>query len=87
VPTSPGYIGEPIYSCLTALQPGQAFGGSGYPLTLAQDGRGTYPKGLCPQAEDALTRLMVFWLHEDHTDEEITAVGEAIVSVGDALTR
>lgn len=85
VPTSPGYIGEPIYSCLTALRPGQAFGGSGYPLTLARDGRGVYPEGLCPNAEAALTRLMVFWLHEDHTDEEIAAVGEAIVSVGKSL--
>ncbi|TDP94957.1 dTDP-4-amino-4,6-dideoxygalactose transaminase [Labedaea rhizosphaerae] len=85
VPTSPGYIGDPIYTCLTALRPGQAFGGSGYPLTLAQEGRGVYPPGLCPNAEEALSRLMVFWLHEDHTDEEIAAVGEAIVSAGRAL--
>ena len=85
VPTSPGYIGEPIYSCLTALAPGGSFGGSGYPLTLAREGRGTYPTGLCPNAEHALSRLMVFWLHEDHTAEEITAVGEAIVAVGVAL--
>lgn len=85
VPTSPGYIGDPIYRCLTALQPGHAFGGSGYPLALAQEGRGVYPEGLCPNAEEALTRLMVFWLHENHTDEEIAAVGEAIISVGSAL--
>ena len=66
VPTSPGYIGDPIYTCLTALEP-------------------KYPKGLCPNAEEALTRLMVFWLHEDHTEAEIAAVGEAIVGVGTAL--
>ncbi len=80
VPTTPGYIGEPIYSCMAALQEG-TFGTSRYPLDLGVDGRGHYPPDLCPRAREALTRLMIFWLHEDHTKEEVTDVATAIVKV------
>jgi perosamine synthetase len=80
VPTSPGYIGKPIYECMAALQGGGTFGTSDYPLA----GR-TYPADLCPRASAALTRLMIFWLHEDMTTDEIADVGTAIVKVGTAL--
>lgn len=66
VPTSPGYIGKPIYECMS---------------TLAD----AYPPGRCPRATNALRHLMVFWLHENHTDDEITDVATAIVKVGTAL--
>jgi dTDP-4-amino-4,6-dideoxygalactose transaminase len=79
VPTTPGYIGEPIYACMAALQGGGTFGTSHYPLDRA------YPPDLCPRAREALTGLMVFWLHEDHTADEVADVGAAIVAVGTAF--
>jgi perosamine synthetase len=66
VPTTPGYIGKPIYECMAALQD-------------------SYLPGLCPRAGEALTRLMIFWLHEDLTEDEITDVGTAIIKVGTAF--
>ncbi|MET0132750.1 MAG: DegT/DnrJ/EryC1/StrS family aminotransferase, partial [Kibdelosporangium sp.] len=75
VPTTPGYIGEPIYACMGALQGDGIFGTSQYPLTLATDGNGDYPADLCPKARAALHGLMIFWLHEDHTPDEVSDVG------------
>lgn len=66
VPTTPGYIGRPIYECMAALAD-------------------TYPPGLCPRASDALSRLVVFWVHEDMTGDELADVGAAIVKVGTAV--
>jgi len=66
VPTTPGYIGKPIYECMAALAD-------------------AYPPGLCPRATDALTRLMIFWLHENLTEDEIADVGAAIIKVANAL--
>jgi dTDP-4-amino-4,6-dideoxygalactose transaminase len=80
VPTTPGYIGEPIYACMGALQGEGTFGSGDHPL----NGR-TYPEELCPRAREALGRLMVFWLHEDHTEEDIADVGAAIVKVASAF--
>lgn len=66
VPTTPGYIGKPIYDCMAVLAD-------------------TYSPDPCPQAREALTRLMIFWLHEDLTEEELTDVGTAIIKVATAL--
>jgi perosamine synthetase len=85
VPTTPGYIGEPIYTCMGALQEAGTFGTSRYPLDLAEDGRGVYPPDLCPRAREALTRLMIFWLHEDHTADEVSDIGAAIIKVAEAF--
>lgn len=77
VPTTPGYIGEPIYSCMAALQGAE---------TVASLGGRTYPPELCPAAREALTRLMVFWLHEDLGEDEVAEVGTAIVKVAKAFS-
>jgi dTDP-4-amino-4,6-dideoxygalactose transaminase len=86
VPTTPGYIGEPIFSCMSALQGDGTFGTSQYPLNLGLDGKGVYPPDLCPQAREALRGLMIFWLHEDHTPDEISDVGAAIIKVATAFS-
>lgn len=85
VPTTPGYIGEPIYACLGPLQDNRTFGAGNYPLNLAVDGAGTYPPDLCPKAREALNQLMIFWLHEDHTEDEMGDVAEAITKVATAF--
>lgn len=85
VPTTPGYIGEPIYACLGPLRDNRTFGTSNYPLNLAKDGAGTYPPDLCPNARSALNQLMIFWLHEDQTEDEISDVAEAITKVAQAF--
>jgi hypothetical protein len=55
-------------------------------LDLAADGRGVYPPDLCPQARAALRGLMIFWLHEDHTLDEMSDVGAAIIKVATAFS-
>lgn len=85
VPTQPGYIGEAIYSCMAPLRDRATFGGSGYPLTEPAHPPVAYPAGLCPVAEDALRRLVVFWAHEDMTEQDARDVGAAIAKVATAF--
>jgi perosamine synthetase len=86
VPTTPGYIGEPIYACMAALQGDGTFGKGHHPLDLAAAGTGVYPPDLCPQARAALRGLMIFWLHEDHTPDEVADVGAAVIKVATAFS-
>lgn len=81
IPTMPGYIGEPIYSCMAALRDRRTFSDSSYPLSEPVHDTVTYALGLCPSAEAALQRLVVFWLHEGMTDADADDVGKAIAKV------
>lgn len=77
VPVTAGYIGAPIFDCLAATREQRTFGDSGYPFTLAPDGFG-YADVAVPVTEDALSRVIVFWLHEDLTEADIDAVAGAV---------
>lgn len=79
VPVTPGYIGAPIFECLSATHEQRTFGTSSYPFTLAPEGFG-YDDVALPVTLDALARIIVFWLHEDLTDADIDAVADAVVS-------
>lgn len=77
VPVTAGYIGAPIFECLVATHDQVTFGSSGYPYTLAPQGF-SYDDVELPTTRDALDRLIVFWLHEHHTDADLDAVATAI---------
>lgn len=77
LPISPGYVGAPIFECLSATREQVTFGTSGYPFTLAPEGF-SYADVAVPGARDALARIIVFWMHEAMTDDEIDAVGDIV---------
>lgn len=85
VPTLPGYTGEPIYMCMSALRDHKTFGSSQYPFIEPFHSPVSYDPGLCPNAEAALTRLMIFWLHEGLTDQDADSIGTAIAKVARGL--
>lgn len=74
---TPGYIGAPIFECLVPTQDRHTFGDSQYPFTLA---RADFDYGQVdlPVTRDALSRVIVFWLHEHLTDAEVDAVAGAV---------
>lgn len=85
VPTMPGYIGEPIYQCMSALRDHKTFGESRFPFIAPFHDPVDYRAGLCPNAESVLRRLVVFWMHEGLTDTDADSVGLAIAKVARSL--
>jgi perosamine synthetase len=86
VPALPGYIGEPIYRCMSPVQDNFSFATSAFPFTAPFHEPVKYGPETCPRAEAALGRLMVFSLHEDLSDADADDVGRAIVKVARGLT-
>lgn len=85
VPTLPGYIGDPIYQCMSVLRDGRTFGGSDYPLGPPVHPEVRYESGCCPRAEEHLRHLMVFWMHEGYSLADADDVGRAIARVASDL--
>lgn len=83
VPVTPGYIGAPIFECLAATERRETFGTSGYPYTLAPEGF-DYDATEVPATRDALDRVIVFWIHEDLSDDDADAVAAAIADAVEA---
>lgn len=77
VAVTAGYIGAPIFECLVATNDQDTFGSTHYPYTLAPEGF-DYSRTAVPTTREALARIIVFWLHEDHTSEDVDAVAAAI---------
>lgn len=84
VPTTVGYIGEPIQACLSATADRRTFGDSGWPLST---GDRVYRASDTPAAAAALDAMLVFWLHEDMSETEIDEVGTAIAKVATAFAE
>jgi len=81
IPCTPTYIGEPLY-LKTPLKDRKTFKKSGFPLT---DNPFHYPveyyKGLCPNAEKLLNRMIVIPWNEKYTEEDVDDIYEAILKV------
>jgi perosamine synthetase len=84
VSVPPGYIGEPIYQCMSPVQDNVTFGTSNFPFLPPFHEPVQYGPGTCPRAEDALRRLMIFALHENLSDADADDVGRAIAKVAHA---
>lgn len=85
IPVTAGYTGEPIYLCMDALRHHVTFGGSGRPVSGPDQPPVTYDRGLCPQAEDQIARLVIFWLHEDMDFPDLDDVVAAVAKVAGAV--
>lgn len=85
VPVQPGYIGEPIYRCMSPVQDNFSFATSSFPFAAPFHEPVKYGPDTCPRAEAALRRLMIFALHEDLSDDDADDVGRAIAKVARGL--
>ncbi len=79
--------GRPVY-LYDVFQNRSAFPGSHYPFQSRDTGVDrTYPKGLCPVAEDAFSRWITLELTENYTDQNVDEIAFAIAKVAYHLTR
>ncbi|MDQ6891345.1 MAG: DegT/DnrJ/EryC1/StrS family aminotransferase [Acidobacteriota bacterium] len=80
----PGYTGKPIYLCTEALRSQKTFGDSSFPFRGPQANRSyEYKEGLCPRAEETLTRLLCLPWDESWSSEDIRkAAGTIARSLG-----
>lgn len=85
VDVAPGYIGAPIYQCMSPVQDNFSFATSGFPFVAPFHDPVRYGPGTCPRAEAAIRRLMTFGLHEDFSDADADDVGRAIGKVAHGL--
>jgi perosamine synthetase len=88
IPAGARYTVEPIYRCMDALSQKKTFGASGHPFDGCHGARPIeYPRGLCPQAEAELDRIVGMTIHEGFTEADIRDIGTAICKVADGLAQ
>jgi len=81
IPNSAGYIGEPLY-LKTPLIDKKTFRRSAFPLMNPFNTREvSYYKGLCPDTEWILERLIVIPWNEYYTEDDVDDIAEAITKV------
>ncbi len=72
------YIIEPIYTSPIFAER-KTYGKSGYPFT--EWGGQTFAKGLCPNAELALSRTVAIHWNENYTESQVEQIAAAILKV------
>lgn len=78
VPAWVQYIIDPLYMSPMFTER-KTYGTSGHPL--AEFARQEYRRGLCPNAEQALQKLVAIWWNENYTPERVDAIAGAIRKV------
>lgn len=72
------YIVEPIYTS-PVFAGRRTYGTSGYPF--GEHGRQNFAKGLCPNAELALSRTVAIHWNENYTESQVEQIAAAILKV------
>ena len=72
------YIVDPLYLSPIFTEP-RTYGHSGYPLT--QYGRQVYQRGLCPESEKALARVIAIQWNENYSEDQVRQIATAIRKV------
>ncbi|MEO6964625.1 MAG: DegT/DnrJ/EryC1/StrS family aminotransferase, partial [Acidobacteriaceae bacterium] len=78
VPAWVRYIVDPLYLSPMFTGP-KTYGTSGYPFS--QYHHQTFKRGLCPQAEAALSNVIAIHWNENYTSEHVEQIGAAIRKV------
>ncbi|HEY5213768.1 MAG TPA: DegT/DnrJ/EryC1/StrS family aminotransferase, partial [Acidobacteriaceae bacterium] len=78
VPAWVGYIVDPLYMSPIFTEP-RTYGASGYPFS--QYKHQNFQRGLCPQAEAALSHVIAIHWNENYTSEHVEQIGLAIRKV------
>lgn len=72
LPVSVGYTGKPIYLCSESLTAKKTYGQSQWPFTIREGIKSyEYKEGLCPRAEEVLTRLICVLWDESWSDADV----------------
>ncbi len=81
IPVSVGYTGKPIYLCSESLAAKRTYGRSQWPFTIREGVKKyEYREGLCPRAEELLTRLLCVVWDESWTDREVERVVSTLLA-------
>jgi dTDP-4-amino-4,6-dideoxygalactose transaminase/predicted dehydrogenase len=75
---SAGYTGKPIYLCSDSLTAKKTYGDSQWPFTSNPGVTYEYTEGLCPIAEERLTKLVCIPFDESKSREDMQRVAAAI---------
>ncbi len=79
--------GRPVY-LYDIFQRRSVFPGSQYPLRSLDTGADrSYPRGLCPVAEDAFSRWIVVELLENYTQQNVDEMANAVAKVAYHLAQ
>jgi perosamine synthetase len=78
VPAWVRYIVDPLYLSPIFTTP-QTYGTSGYPFS--QFAHQSFARGLCPQAERALSQVIAIHWNENYTADQVAEIAEAIRKV------
>ncbi len=73
-----GYTGKPIYLCSESLIAKKTYGTSEWPFTCNPGITYEYKEGLCPRAEDSLTRLVTIPIDESRDRAYMERVAAAV---------
>lgn len=87
IPAGFGYTGDPIYLCMRPLADGRTFGSTSLPLRRDDGSVIAYERGLCPQAESLLGRVLTLSLNEQFADEDVDDMAGAVAKVARLLPR
>jgi dTDP-4-amino-4,6-dideoxygalactose transaminase len=78
VPAWVRYVVDPLYLSPIFTDP-KTYGTSGYPFSQYE--HQTFQRGLCPQAETALSHIIAIHWNENYTSEHVEQIGMAIRKV------
>ncbi|HEY3841426.1 MAG TPA: DegT/DnrJ/EryC1/StrS family aminotransferase [Bryobacteraceae bacterium] len=78
VPAWVQYIIDPLYFSPMFTEP-RTYGTSGYPIS--EFGRQRYARGLCPNAEQALSNVIAIHWNENYTPDHVESIAAAIKKV------
>ena len=84
VPAWVRYIVDPLYLSPIFTTP-QTYGTSGYPFS--QFAHQPFARGLCPQAEQALSQVIAIHWNENYTADQVVEIAAAIRKVAHSLRR
>ena len=86
VPAIPGYTGKPVYM-FDVLRLKKMYADTGCPFKCQFYGKDVeYKEGLCPQAEEALKKMLVLPWNENYSEQDINFIAGAIKNVVAELT-
>ncbi len=88
IPSSPGYIGRPIFMCAECCVAKRTYGDSHFPFDSSYAGRKVeYTEDMCPNVSRALSHMTRLYFHEGYGFSDIEDIARGIAKVARLLPR